>query len=121
MFYTNLNTLFEYFNLEKQQLLDIEDPAIVEWKQGKKKPKTKQLNSLTGAEDLVETDLGIGQIEDRFIQAGVIESATSLAEKDEVFWEQADATLAATLLAGFIILTFFWRLWRGRRSRRRRS
>ncbi len=36
-------------DLQKQELIDIEDAAIVEWKQGKKKPKTKQLNSLTGA------------------------------------------------------------------------
>lgn len=35
-------------DLQKQELIDIEDAAIVEWKQGKKKPKTKQLNSLTG-------------------------------------------------------------------------
>lgn len=36
-------------SLQKQQLIDIQDAAIVEWPQGKKKPKTKQLNSLTGA------------------------------------------------------------------------
>jgi len=36
-------------NLQKQKLIDIQDAAIVEWKQGKKKPKTRQVNSLTGA------------------------------------------------------------------------
>ncbi len=35
--------------LEKQELIEIEDAAIVEWPEGKKKPKTNQLNSLTGA------------------------------------------------------------------------
>lgn len=36
-------------SLQKQQLVEIEDAAIVEWPQGKKKPKTRQANSLTGA------------------------------------------------------------------------
>jgi uncharacterized membrane protein len=36
-------------NLQKQQLVEIQDAAIVEWPQGKKKPKTKQAMSLTGA------------------------------------------------------------------------
>ena len=36
-------------DLQKQKLIDIQDAAIVEWKQGKKKPKTRQVNSLTGA------------------------------------------------------------------------
>jgi uncharacterized membrane protein len=36
-------------NLQKQQLIDIQDAAVVEWKQGKKKPKTRQAHSLTGA------------------------------------------------------------------------
>ena len=36
-------------SLQKQQLIDIQDAAIVEWKQGKKKPKTRQAHSLTGA------------------------------------------------------------------------
>jgi uncharacterized membrane protein len=36
-------------NLTKQQLIDIQDAAVVEWKQGKKKPKTKQATSLAGA------------------------------------------------------------------------
>jgi len=36
-------------SLQKQQLIEIQDAAIVEWPQGNKKPKTKQDNSLTGA------------------------------------------------------------------------
>ena len=36
-------------NLSKQQLITLQDAAIVTWPQGKKKPKTKQLESLTGA------------------------------------------------------------------------
>ena len=35
--------------LSKQQLINIIDAATVEWLPGKKKPKTRQLNSLTGA------------------------------------------------------------------------
>ena len=34
--------------LQKQQLITIQDAAIVTWETGKKKPKTRQLNSLTG-------------------------------------------------------------------------
>lgn len=33
---------------QKQQLLEIQDAAIVTWEQGKKKPKTKQLHSMAG-------------------------------------------------------------------------
>ncbi len=36
-------------SLQKQQLITVQDAAIVSWKQGDKKPKTKQLNNLTGA------------------------------------------------------------------------
>jgi len=36
-------------SLEKQQLITLQDAAIVTWPQGKKKPKTKQLESLAGA------------------------------------------------------------------------
>src|SRR6266581_9542660 len=43
---TMLNTLE---NLQKQQLIQIEDGAIVTWPEGAKKPKTKQLTSMTGA------------------------------------------------------------------------
>jgi uncharacterized membrane protein len=35
--------------LQKQELIDIQDAAVVEWPQGKKKPKTHQATSLTGA------------------------------------------------------------------------
>jgi len=35
--------------LQKQQLITIQDAAIVTWPQGKKQPKTKQLNNLAGA------------------------------------------------------------------------
>jgi uncharacterized membrane protein len=34
--------------LQKQQLITIQDAAIVTWPAGKKKPKTRQLNSLAG-------------------------------------------------------------------------
>jgi uncharacterized membrane protein len=34
--------------LQKQQLITIQDAAIVTWEQGKKKPKTQQLHSLAG-------------------------------------------------------------------------
>jgi len=36
-------------DLTKGQLITLEDAAIVTWPQGKKKPKTQQLESLTGA------------------------------------------------------------------------
>jgi uncharacterized membrane protein len=36
-------------DLVKGQLITLQDAAIVTWPQGKKKPKTKQLESLTGA------------------------------------------------------------------------
>src|SRR6266705_6636926 len=42
---TMLNTLE---NLQKQQLIQIEDGAIVTWPEGAKKPKTRQLTSMTG-------------------------------------------------------------------------
>ncbi len=35
--------------LQKQQLVEIQDAAIVEWQQGKKKPKTRQAVNLAGA------------------------------------------------------------------------
>ena len=35
--------------LQTQQLIQIQDAAIVRWPEGAKKPKTEQLNSLTGA------------------------------------------------------------------------
>ena len=36
-------------NLQKQQLIQVNDGAIVTWPVGAKKPKTKQLSNLTGA------------------------------------------------------------------------
>ena len=36
-------------SLQKQQVITIQDAAIVTWEQGKKKPKTRQLQSLTGS------------------------------------------------------------------------
>ena len=41
-----LNTLQ---GLQKQQLIQIQDAAIVRWPEGAKKPKTEQLNSLAAA------------------------------------------------------------------------
>jgi uncharacterized membrane protein len=35
-------------NLQKQQLIQIDDGAIVTWPAGAKKPKTKQLSNMTG-------------------------------------------------------------------------
>ena len=35
--------------LKKEQLIEIHDAAVVSWPPDKKKPKTKELNSLTGA------------------------------------------------------------------------
>jgi len=35
--------------LSKKQLINLHDAAIVTWPEGKKKPKTKHLNNLTGA------------------------------------------------------------------------
>lgn len=36
-------------SLQKQQLINIYDAAIVTWPEGKKKPKTRQLHNLAGA------------------------------------------------------------------------
>ena len=35
-------------DLSKRQLINLHDAAIVSWPEGKKKPKTKQLTSMTG-------------------------------------------------------------------------
>jgi uncharacterized membrane protein len=35
-------------NLQRQQLINVDDAAIVTWPVGAKKPKTRQLNNLTG-------------------------------------------------------------------------
>lgn len=34
--------------LQKQQLINVQDAAVVSWQVGKKKPKTRQLNNLAG-------------------------------------------------------------------------
>jgi uncharacterized membrane protein len=36
-------------SLQKQHLIEVSDAAIVEWPQGKKRPKTRQVMNLTGA------------------------------------------------------------------------
>src|SRR5262249_30078478 len=36
-------------HLQKEQLIELHDAAIVTWPEGKKKPQTKQLTNLTGA------------------------------------------------------------------------
>src|SRR5437879_10523971 len=36
-------------NLQKQQLIEIEDGAIVTWPLGARKPKTRQIKNMTGA------------------------------------------------------------------------
>src|SRR6059058_6346593 len=43
---TMLNTLE---NLQKQQLIQVQDAAIVSWPAGAKKPKTRQLSNMTSA------------------------------------------------------------------------
>ena len=43
---TMLSTLA---SLQKQQLIQIQDGAILTWPAGAKKPKTKQLSDMTGA------------------------------------------------------------------------
>ena len=43
------NALSTIKSLEKQQVINLYDAAYVDWKQGKKKPKTHQLHSTTGA------------------------------------------------------------------------
>jgi len=36
-------------DLNKQQLIELDDAAIVSWPEGKEKPKTKHLSDMTGA------------------------------------------------------------------------
>ncbi|UPK75765.1 DUF1269 domain-containing protein [Nocardioidaceae bacterium SCSIO 66511] len=36
-------------NLQSEGLIKVHDAAVVEWEEGKKKPKTRQLNNLVGA------------------------------------------------------------------------
>ena len=35
--------------LQKQQLLQLQDAAVVSWEEGRKKPKTRELHSAKGA------------------------------------------------------------------------
>jgi len=65
---------------------------------------------IADARDLAETDLEMGQIEDRFIQADIINAATSLKESDMDKIDEADAYIAmayeeaaAALLAALLI------------------
>ncbi len=65
---------------------------------------------IADARDLAETYLEMGQIEDRFIQADVINAATSLKESDMDKIDEADAYIAmayeeaaADLLAALLI------------------
>ncbi|WP_029137964.1 DUF1269 domain-containing protein [Nakamurella lactea] len=46
-------------DLQTRDLIRIQDAAVVSWEIGKKKPKTKQLNSLTGAGALGGTFWGM--------------------------------------------------------------
>lgn len=41
--------LTKLFELQKQGLISVEDGAVVEWRDGKRKPATRQLHNLTGA------------------------------------------------------------------------
>jgi len=43
------NALTKLQGLQKQHLIEIADAAIVEWPEGKKKPKTRQVMNLTSA------------------------------------------------------------------------
>ena len=54
--------------LSKQELIKVFDAATVEWLPGKKKPKTRQLNSLTGAGALGGSLADAG-IDDDFIDS----------------------------------------------------
>lgn len=43
------NAINKLESLQSQGLITIHDGAVVEWEEGKKKPKTRQLNSLVGS------------------------------------------------------------------------
>lgn len=45
--------------LQKEQLLTIEDAAVVAWSEGERKPRTRQLNNLVGAGALAGTFWGM--------------------------------------------------------------
>jgi uncharacterized membrane protein len=40
-------------DLQKQRIIEVQDAAIVTWPQGKQKPQTQQLHSLTGQGALI--------------------------------------------------------------------
>ena len=52
-----------------------------------------QQRVIKDAEEMAEEDISMGDIGDRFVQAEVIESAHSLADKDEQFIKQAEEEL----------------------------
>lgn len=54
-----------------------------------------QAQAKARALDLAEIDVQMGEVEDRFIQAEVINSAERLAEGDEAMITRADAMIAA--------------------------
>ena len=43
------NAITKLEGLQSQGLITVHDGAVVEWEEGKKKPKTRQLNNLAGA------------------------------------------------------------------------
>ena len=45
--------------LQSQELIKIQDAAVVSWEQGKKKPKTRQLSNMTAAGALGGTFWGM--------------------------------------------------------------
>jgi hypothetical protein len=52
-----------------------------------------QTQVIAGAEDLAEIDVHMGEVEDRFVQAEVINIASDLSDKDQALIEQADALI----------------------------
>jgi hypothetical protein len=48
-----------------------------------------QTQVVTGAKDLAEIDKDMGEVEDRFVQAEVINIASDLSDKDQALFEQA--------------------------------
>jgi hypothetical protein len=69
-----------------------------------------QAKVIAKTEDLVEMDYEMGEVEDRFVQAEVLNSAAALADKDAAMIEEAEAMIvaayedaAAALLAAELI------------------
>ena len=54
-------------DLQKQQLINVQDGAVVTWEVGAKRPKTRQLNNLTGVGALGGAFSDVG-IDDKFIE-----------------------------------------------------